>query len=78
VFYKEKLHGIFTSISSSSTPFGTASNTPSDTLSNTKIVGELVVVILATCAGKISNMGFVHPCGLQLLSSSHIGLSCYA
>jgi hypothetical protein len=73
VCHREKSHGVFPSSSSSGTPSGTASgtssDTASDTASNTKNVGELAVVISTACAGRINDMGFVHPRGLQLLSS---------
>jgi hypothetical protein len=72
VCHRENSQGVFPSSSSSGTPSGTASGTPSDTTSlasNTKNMGELAVVISAACAGRIGDMGFVHPRGLQLLSS---------
>jgi hypothetical protein len=70
--HREESHGVFPPNNSSSTPFDTASSTPSgtasDTPSCTKTVGELAVVTLMTCDGKINDMGFSRGRGLQLLS----------
>jgi hypothetical protein len=51
---------------SSSTPCGTRSDTPSDTRSNTQSVEELAVGTLVACGGRIDDLGFVPPRGLQL------------
>jgi hypothetical protein len=62
---------------SSNTPSGTRFDTPSGTRSNTQSVEELAVGTLAACGGRISDLGFVPPHGLQLQSSLHLILGGY-
>ena len=80
--HREKSQGVFPSSSSSGTPFETASGTSSDIASNTafntKNVGELAVVISVACAGRINDISYVHPRGLQILRSCHLILGSYA
>jgi hypothetical protein len=53
-------------------------NSTSDTPSGTRSAEELAVSTLAACGGRINDLGFVPPRGLQLQSSLHLRLGSYA
>jgi hypothetical protein len=69
VCHRQNSQCIFPSNSPFGTASGTSSGTKSDTSSSTWSMGELAVAVLAACAGRIGEMGFSHPRGLQLLIS---------